>query len=125
MSALGSESSIPEDPIVQYVVVRKDLKWPKGAMIAQACHASIAAVWNSQNDAYTQEYLKNQDSMHKVVLGAENEEDLREVSKSLEEANIGHKLWLEQPDNVYSCVASAPAPRSALKPFFSKFKLLR
>ena len=30
--------------IVQYVVVRRDLNWPIGALIAQACHASVAAV---------------------------------------------------------------------------------
>jgi peptidyl-tRNA hydrolase len=27
-----------DDTIVQYLLVRKDLKWPTGALIAQACH---------------------------------------------------------------------------------------
>lgn len=120
-----TEMNSPEDPIVQYVIVRKDLKWPKGAVIAQACHASLAAVWNSQGDEFTKQYLLDQDAMHKVVLAAESESDLQEVSKALEGAKISYKLWLERPDNVFSCLASAPAPRSILKPFFSKFKLLR
>ena len=29
--------------IVQYIVVRRDLNWPLGALMAQACHASTAA----------------------------------------------------------------------------------
>ena len=59
-------------PLVQYVVVRGDLlkalKWPVGAVIAQACHACSAAIHLYQDDASTIEYLKNLDSMHKIIL---------------------------------------------------------
>ena len=62
-------------PMVQYheyVVVRGDLlkalKWPVGAVIAQACHASSAVIHLYHDDASTVEYLKNLDSMHKIVL---------------------------------------------------------
>ena len=59
-------------PIVQYVVVRSDLlkslKWPIGAVLAQACHASSAAIHLHYSDEYTQAYLAELDSMHKVVL---------------------------------------------------------
>lgn len=38
--------SMPDVPIVQYVVLRKDLwsekGWPLGSIVAQACHASSA-----------------------------------------------------------------------------------
>ncbi len=58
--------------IVQYILVRgdlsKSLKWPLGAIIAQACHASVAAIHQYYSDEYTQEYLKDLDNMHKVVL---------------------------------------------------------
>ena len=65
MATSGSELLAPaarpaaagDDAIVQYVVVRKDLKgqnWTKGALIAQACHASVAAVWLSREDEETQ-----------------------------------------------------------------------
>lgn len=58
--------------IVQYVVVRGDLsktmKWPLGAVIAQACHACTAVTHLFYNDAHTQAYLADLDNMHKVVL---------------------------------------------------------
>ena len=58
--------------LVQYVIVRRDLidslKWPVGAVIAQACHACTAAVHMTYDDEHTQLYLSKLDSMHKVVL---------------------------------------------------------
>lgn len=62
------------DPIVQYVVLRKDLwtekGWPLGSVVAQACHASSAAIWTHRDDAATLEYCcpERIDQMHKVRL---------------------------------------------------------
>ena len=57
---------------MQYVVVRKDLvkvlKWPTGALIAQACHACTAVMHMFYQDDNTQLYLADLDRMHKVVL---------------------------------------------------------
>lgn len=59
-------------PIVQYLVIRKDLvdieKWPLGALLAQASHAAVAAVWLNREDPATIEYCSrtNLDNMHKV-----------------------------------------------------------
>jgi hypothetical protein len=61
-----------EDPIVQWVVLRKDLwgsmGWPLGPVIAQACHASTAAMVTHLDDADTREYTApaNLDHMHKA-----------------------------------------------------------
>jgi TFIIF-interacting CTD phosphatase-like protein len=41
-----------------------------GSVIAQACHACCAVTYLFQNDPVTQEYLKNLENMHKVVLEA-------------------------------------------------------
>lgn len=57
--------------LVQYVVVRGDrrlLSWPIGAVIAQACHASTAALWMHRDDSNTLQYTSDLDNMHKVVL---------------------------------------------------------
>lgn len=68
----GSDLSQPAQNIVQYVVLRKDLwieqSWPLGSVVAQACHASTAAMWESKEDPVTMEYCApyNIDSMHKV-----------------------------------------------------------
>jgi hypothetical protein len=69
----GSSAAAPAaDPIVQWVVLRRDLwqdlGWPLGAVVAQACHASTAAVFSHMSDDLTQEYIHadNIDHMHKV-----------------------------------------------------------
>lgn len=58
--------------IVQYVIVRGDLlrtlSWPIGAVVAQACHATTSCMHLFRDDPDTQEYLKDMDNMHKIVL---------------------------------------------------------
>ena len=47
-AAVGEESrKEAEDVVVQYVVLRRDLAdaWPLGSVVAQGCHAAVAAVW--------------------------------------------------------------------------------
>lgn len=58
--------------LIQYVVVRKDListlKWPVGAVIAQACHACSAVMYQYHDDPVTKQYTADLDNMHKCVL---------------------------------------------------------
>lgn len=58
--------------IVQYVVVRGDLigtlKWPLGAVIAQACHASTAVMHLFREDPCVRKYTDDLERMHKIVL---------------------------------------------------------
>jgi hypothetical protein len=76
-SAADAAAPVPPaqpDPIVQWVVLRRDLwqdlGWPLGAVVAQACHASTAAVFSHLADDLTQEYIasENIDHMHKVSV---------------------------------------------------------
>lgn len=68
---VDAETPVAED-LVQYLVLRKDLwsslKWPLGSIIAQACHASTAALWLSKDSPVTTAYCaaENLDHMHKV-----------------------------------------------------------
>lgn len=70
-AATGSEAA-PSDPILQYVILRKDLwkemKWPLGSVVAQGCHAATAALWLSKDQPITQIYCapENINHMHKV-----------------------------------------------------------
>lgn len=76
MSGSGSK-------LVQYIVVRGDLSnvlnWPTGAVIAQACHACTAVIWEYRDDENTKEYTKYIDHMHKVVLEVSEEQTLLSV----------------------------------------------
>ena len=57
-------------PLVQHVVIRRDLlegmKWPVGSVVAQGCHAAVAAIWQHQSDPLVQRYCGDLDRMHKV-----------------------------------------------------------
>lgn len=61
-----------DDVLIQYVVLRKDLwtklHWPLGSIVAQGCHAAVAALWLSKDDQYTSKYCSqdNLDHMRKV-----------------------------------------------------------
>lgn len=113
------------DPIVQYIAVRSDLKWPKGALIAQGCHASVAAIHLTYDDSETKAYLQNLDSMHKIVVGIPSLTEINELDKTLLANNIKFKLWTEQPENVPTCLALKPYPKKAVEHFFKSFKLFK
>ena len=66
----GSSRKAGDDAIAQYVVIRKDLvdslKWPLGSVLAQACHAAVAAVWIFRDHPDTIQYCDKLDSMTTV-----------------------------------------------------------
>lgn len=59
-----------EDVVVQYVVLRRDLveAWPLGSVVAQGCHAAVAALWVHRDHPDTAAYCapENLDRMHKA-----------------------------------------------------------
>ncbi|KAH6760775.1 Peptidyl-tRNA hydrolase II family protein [Perilla frutescens var. hirtella] len=146
-SAQGTEA----DTVVQYVVLRRDLidTWPLGSVVTQGCHASVAAIWTHKDDPDTLSYCSppNLDSMHKanlipaccdykhvlqghlwlssneVTLEVKGETQLLNLSEKLKAGGIAHKLWIEQPENFSTCLATKPYPKSAVSSFFKKLKL--
>lgn len=119
-----------ENIIVQYIIIRRDLKKMKnyndGAIIAQACHASTAILYKTINDDLTKEYFNDLDRMHKIILsldGGENE--LNELSNLLKENSIEHYCWIEQPENIPTAIAVKPYYKKDVEGFFSKYKLYR
>ncbi len=113
------------DTLVQYIILRSDLKWPTGALITQCCHASSAALYLNINDEFTQKYFSNLDNMHKITLAAQNESDLIDLENKLKENLIQHKLWIEQPENIPTALATKPYPKYQIEKFFKKFKLFK
>ncbi|XP_071703331.1 uncharacterized protein [Rutidosis leptorrhynchoides] len=122
-------SETTSDVLVQYVVLRRDLidTWPLGSVVTQGCHASVAAIWSHKDDPHTVEYCNpsNIDSMHKVTLEVKGEVQLKNLSEKLTSNNIAHKLWIEQPENYPTCLASKPYPKSVVSLFFKKLKLCK
>lgn len=60
-----------------------------------------------------------------MVLEVKNESQLRELSKKLTAGGIPHKLWIEQPENVATCLATQPNLKSVAAPFFKKLRLCK
>ncbi|GJN01833.1 hypothetical protein PR202_ga19134 [Eleusine coracana subsp. coracana] len=123
----------PGDVLVQYVVLRRDLAdaWPLGSVVAQGCHAAIAAVWAHRDHPDTAAYCgpDNLDRMHKacstVTLEVKGETQLKNLAEKLESAGVRHKVWIEQPENIPTCIATAPCPKSQVSSFFKKLKLCK
>ncbi|CAM0902923.1 unnamed protein product [Alopecurus aequalis] len=129
-AAVGEETKKEvEDVVVQYVVLRRDLAdaWPLGSVVAQGCHAAVAAVWTHRDHPDTAAYCApgNLDRMHKVTLEVKGETQLKNLAEKLEAAGVRHKLWIEQPENIPTCIATAPCPKSQVASFFRKLKLCK
>ncbi|CAI5484592.1 unnamed protein product, partial [Closterium sp. Yama58-4] len=116
-----------EDPLVQHVVIRRDLiealQWPLGSVITQGCHASVAVLWQHRHHPNVLKYCGQLDSMRKVTLEVKGEVQLLNLSKKLQEAGITHRVWMEQPENMPTCIATLPHPKNVVAPHMRKLKL--
>jgi peptidyl-tRNA hydrolase len=124
-SAAVATKRAADDTLVQFVVVRRDLDWPTGSVIAQAAHACVAIAWSSREDAEMQEYMLVPDSMTKVVKECKGERQLLALAEKLRAESVEHKLWVEMPENIPTAIALKPYPRSRVAPLVKKFSLYR
>ena len=107
-------------PIVQYIVLRRDLDWPAGAMAAQAAHASVAAIAQalSRGEEDATHYIspENLPHMTKYVYGVDTLEQLEQVrdkwreqfpivqqqqQASTDNPSSNEEASLRQPDGSY------------------------
>lgn len=61
----------------------------------------------------------------KVVLEVKGEQQLQNLSNRLKGNSIEHKLWVEQPENVFTCLATAPYSKAKVQQHFKKFQLCK
>jgi len=59
------------------------------------------------------------------LLQAADEKELQSLAQTLTEANVQHKLWIEQPENYPTCLATKPCPKKDVEKLFKKFKLFK
>nr|CAL69927.1 hypothetical protein [Plasmodiophora brassicae]CAM98713.1 hypothetical protein [Plasmodiophora brassicae] len=126
---MASSSSSADDPVLQYILVRRDLiqdlHWPIGSVVAQGAHAAVAAIAESYNDEYTSRYLADLGQMRKVVLQVDNDRHLQEFASTLRSRDVRHHVWMERPENIATCLCTAPYPQSMIRPLFAGLRLLR
>lgn len=117
------EGNVAKDPLIMYVVLRKDLDWPMGAIINQACHVSTAVTWESRDDPDAVLYFQQADGqMTTATLGVDGELSLTKLVDKLQRAGIPHKLWVEQPENIAVALATWPRRRSVAQKCFNGVK---
>ncbi|CAM8958604.1 unnamed protein product [Rhodiola kirilowii] len=90
-------------------------------------HASVCAIWTNKDDPLTAEYCSpsNIDSMHKVTLEVKGETQILNLSEKLKTGGIDHKLWIGQPENIPTCLATKPYLKSIVSSYFKKLKLCK
>ncbi len=64
-------------------------------------------------------------AMPQVVLEVKGESQLRTLSGKLTEAGVKHKLWVEQPEDYPTCLATKPYHKSEIAQHFKKFQLCK
>ncbi|NXV08334.1 PTRD1 hydrolase, partial [Cettia cetti] len=116
--------------LVQYVVLRGDLarpprSWPLGAVVAQGCHAALAAVHGYREHPDTGAYLEQGDAMRTVVLEAPDEDSLLGLARMLQQRGIDHRVWVENPEGIPTGLALRPYPKNQVQPLLKDFKLLK
>lgn len=60
-----------------------------------------------------------------LYLQAPGQDELEKLSQNLSANQIDHKLWIEQPENYPTCLATKPYPKQQIQSFFKKLKLFK
>ncbi|TBU39037.1 peptidyl-tRNA hydrolase II [Dichomitus squalens] len=118
------ETSVPQEapsqqPLIMQIVVRRDLLeaegWGVGPLMAQVAHATSAVLHETRERTETQAYLDDLKNMRKVVMQTADQASIERLASLLAAADppIPHHLWIEQPENVPTCLALAPNRRES------------
>ena len=60
-----------------------------------------------------------------INVQVRDEGELTSLSQELERNGVRHKLWVEQPENIATCLATIPSPKSQIAQYFKKYKLFK
>ena len=110
----------------QLIIVRNDLKLPKGKLAAQAAHASVEATLRSNQRSV--DSWRNE-GMAKIVLKADDEKHLLMLLQRGKDAGLITALITDAGHTVVApgtrtCMAVGPAKVSELDEIFGNLKLL-
>lgn len=110
----------------QAIIIREDLKLPKGKMAAQAAHASVDAVLKADKDAV--KYWR-QEGMAKIVLKVESEKELHSLIQLAKDEDIVTSVITDagrtvvEPGTV-TCGAIGPDTDDTVDRITGKLKLM-
>ncbi len=110
----------------QVIIVRQDLKLPKGKMAAQVAHASVRAVLNSDKKK-VQEW--NDLGMAKIVLKTENEKTMLKLLQTAKDNNLKTAMITDAGKTVIApgtktCIAIGPDEEEKIDEITNSLKLI-
>lgn len=73
----------------------------------------------------TETFHKILNDLSILYLQAPSQDELEKLSQDLSANQIDHKLWIEQPENYPTCLATKPYPKQQIQSFFKKLKLFK
>jgi hypothetical protein len=59
------------------------------------------------------------------VLEIKGEAQLRTLGEKLTEGGIAYKMWVEQPENFVTCLATKPYHKQTVASYFKKLNLAK
>ena len=110
----------------QIIIIRQDLKLPKGKMAVQAAHASVRAVLNSDKKI-VQDW--NDEGMAKIVLKTENEKSLLNLLQIAKDHGIKTAMITDAGKTVVApgtktCIALGPDEEEKIDEITSSLNLI-
>jgi len=110
----------------QVILVRQDLKLPKGKMVAQGAHASVEAVLKSDKEM-VKEWRNT--GMAKIVLKVEDEKELLKYNQLAKDNGLVTALITDAGRTVIApgtktCLAIGPASDNKIDAVTSDLKLM-
>ena len=60
-----------------------------------------------------------------VTLDVQGEAQIVNLSEKLNSSGMDHQQWIEQHENIPTCFATKPYPKSIVSSFFKKVKLCK
>ncbi|KAH9386385.1 uncharacterized protein NEMAJ01_1281 [Nematocida major] len=98
---------------IQYVIVRNDTGFPRGATAAQAVHAVTACQHEHLDQGYL-EYISEGAGMHTAVLQC-TQEEMAALVEALRKKEVKFSAWVEMPENMLTAVAIYPYEKARLQ----------
>jgi peptidyl-tRNA hydrolase len=106
------------------IVIRKDLNFKKGPIITQACHAVSALVYEHRSDPRLLDYFSNMQELRKITYKIPSVDQLWQLKNELNLLGIMHYEWIEQPENITTCVAFGPLEMDdRIRGIFDKYQV--